>query len=359
MVDVLPEGFIYTDVNGNAQSDPITAKVGNTTVNASVTQEGNKMYISLTDDQGQPYVLPAGSTIELQYNVKITDSAMESATGKSLQVTNYMYAFINRSEYDRIYTNVNWSSNPNYGNRGAANDTDDLDRNPDTDYYIYSSIYTYLYQDGIKPGVTKVATYNQPVLTPGVQIYYDITVSNASTAGTNIDGKNQASNMVDPTVVDVLPYGWKFISAESSSSSYDISGLSTDTVDDVTKVTIPVKGTFAPGQSVRIRLLVEADPVNYGPVTNESYLLPTENFTEKDVQNGFKVKYDGKDAINSNAEVDIGGGLGFTAEKSVTSVVNGSTSYVQSGRNYAFTEHNADVTYTLTLKNTLTKCLHI
>ena len=28
---------------------------------------------------------------------------------------------------------------------------------------------------------------------------------------------------------------------------------------------------------------------------------------------------DGKDAINSNAEVDIGGGLGFTAEKSVTS----------------------------------------
>lgn len=354
LVDVLPEGFIYTDVNGNAQSDPITAKVGNTTVNASVTQEGNKMYISLTDDQGQPYVLPAGSTIELQYNVKITDSAMESATGKSLQVTNYMYAFINRSEYDRIYTNVNWSSNPNYGNRGAANDTNDLDRNPDTDYYIYSSIYTYLYQDGIKPGVTKVATYNQPVLTPGVQIYYDITVSNASTAGTNIDGKNQASNMVDPTVVDVLPYGWKFISAESSSSSYDISGLSTDTVDDVTKVTIPVKGTFAPGQSVRIRLLVEADPVNYGPVTNESYLLPTENFTEKDVQNGFKVKYDGKDAINSNAEVDIGGGLGFTAEKSVTSVVNGSTSYVQSGRNYAFTEHNADVTYTLTLKNTLT-----
>lgn len=117
---------------------------------------------------------------------------------------------------------------------------------------------------------------------------------------------------------------------------------------------IPVKGTFAPGQSVRIRLLVEADPVNYGPVTNESYLLPTENFTEKDVQNGFKVKYDGKDAVNSNAEVDIGGGLGFTAEKSVTSVVNGSTSYVQSGRNYAFTEHNADVTYTLTLKNTLT-----
>ena len=70
LVDVLPEGFIYTDVNGNAQSDPITAKVGNTTVNASVTQEGNKMYISLTDDQGQPYVLPAGSTIELQYNVK-------------------------------------------------------------------------------------------------------------------------------------------------------------------------------------------------------------------------------------------------------------------------------------------------
>ena len=47
--------------------------------------------------------------------------------------------------------------------------------------------------------------------------------------------------MVDPTVVDVLPYGWRFISAESSSSSYDISGLSTDTVDDVTKVTIPVK----------------------------------------------------------------------------------------------------------------------
>ena len=84
-----------------------------------MTQEGNKMYIS-TDNQGQPYVLPAGSTIELQYNVKITDSAMESATGKSLQVTNYMYAFINRSEYDRIYTNVNWSSNPSYGNRGAA-----------------------------------------------------------------------------------------------------------------------------------------------------------------------------------------------------------------------------------------------
>ena len=110
--------------------------------------------------------------------------------------------------------------------------------------------------------------------------------------------------MVDPTVVDVLPYGWKFISAESSSSSYNISGLSTDTVDDVTKVTIPVKGMFASGQFVRIRLLVEADPVNYGPVTNESYLLPT----EKDVQNGFKVKYDGKDAINSNAEVDIGGG---------------------------------------------------
>ena len=114
--------------------------------------------------------------------------------------------------------------------------------------------------------------------------------------------------MVDPTVVDILPYGWKFISAETSNSSYDISGLSTDTVDDVTKVTIPVKGTFAPGQSVRIRLLVEADPVNYGPVTNESYLLPTENFTEKDVQNGFKVKYDGKDAINSNAEVDMGDG---------------------------------------------------
>ena len=61
------------------------------------------------------------------------------------QVTNYMYAFINRSEYDRIYTNVNWSSNPSYGNRGAANDTDDLDRNPDNDYYIYSRIYTYLY----------------------------------------------------------------------------------------------------------------------------------------------------------------------------------------------------------------------
>ena len=115
-------------------------------------------------------------------------------------------------------------------------------------------------------------------MTPGVQIYYDITVSNASTAGTNIDGKNQASNMVDPTVVDVLPYGWKFISAESSSSSYDISGLTTDTVDDVTKVTIPVKGTFAPGQSVRIRLLVEADPVNYGPVTNRILFVADREF---------------------------------------------------------------------------------